>query len=115
MRKHLLSSVRCNVDFVSYNEEDMLYLTDTFPAACVAFELAISLKKTSVLFTSAPDEPYTDIDIYVDETRLGVVDTFSYLNSILSRDGHQDAEIVKNSEGHQGLWEIRKKRVYHAY
>ena len=45
----------------------------------VAFGLTISLKKTKVMFTPAPGEPYIEPNIMVNGTRLKVVDTFVYL------------------------------------
>ena len=66
---------------------------DRFSAAPTAFGLTISLKKTKVMFTIPPGEPYIEPNITVNDTRLGVVDTFVYLGSTISRDGSLDAEI----------------------
>ena len=82
-----------DADFVTHSEDDMQHIMDRFSAACISFGLTISLKKTKVMFTPAPGEPYTKPDIFVNNTRLDVVDTFVYLGSTLSRDGSLDSEI----------------------
>ena len=71
----------------------MQTLMDRFSEACTAFGLTISLKKTKVMFTPAPGVPYTEPNIMANATRLGVVDTFVYLGSTVTRDGSLDAEI----------------------
>lgn len=73
--------------------EDMQCIMDCFSSACDAFGLAISIKKTKVMFTPAPGAPYIEPNIYVKGNRLDVVDSFVYLGSALSRDGSLDAEI----------------------
>ena len=40
-----------------------------------------------------PGECYTEPNITVNGTRLGVVDTFVFLGSTISKDGSLDAEI----------------------
>jgi hypothetical protein len=82
-----------DADFVAHTEEDMQTLMDRFSKACIAFGLTISLKKTKVMFTPAPGEPYNEPNIMVNGTKLGVVDSFVYLGSTISRDGSLDAEI----------------------
>ena len=82
-----------DADFLAHSVVDMQYIMDQFSDACTAFGLEISLKKTKVMFTPAPGEPYTEPNIMVYGKKLGVVDTFVYLGSTLSRDGALDAEI----------------------
>ena len=82
-----------DADFVAHTEDDIQDLMDRFAASCTAFGLKISLKKTKVMFTPAPGEPYIEPNIMVHGTRLDVVDTFVYLGSTLSRDGSLDAKI----------------------
>ena len=82
-------------DFVAHSEEDMQTPMDRFSEACTAFGLTISQKKTKVMFTPAPGDPYTEPNIMVNclVNRLGVIETFVYLGSTISRDGSLDAEI----------------------
>ena len=82
-----------DADFVSHSSEDMQEIMDLFSRACDAFGLTISIKKTKVLFTPAPGDPYVEPNILVKGTRLEVVDTFVYLGSTISRDGSLDAEM----------------------
>ena len=82
-----------DADFLAHSLEDMQCIMDRFSASCTAFGLTISLKKTKVMYTPVPGEPYIEPDIMVYGKRLGVVDTFVYLGSTLSRDGTLDAEI----------------------
>ena len=82
-----------DADFVAHTENDMQHIMGRFSAACVAFGLTISLRKTKVMFTPAPGKPYIEPNIFVNGTRLEVVDTFLYLGSALSGDGSLDAEI----------------------
>ena len=61
---------------------------------CTAFGLTISLKKTKAMFTPAPGEPYNELNIVINDTRLDVVDTFVYRNgNTLSRNGSLETEI----------------------
>ena len=78
---------------VAHTESDMQLIMDHFSAACDAFGLTISIKKTKVMFTPAPGAPYSEPTILVNGDKLEVVDTFPYLGSTISRDGSLDAEI----------------------
>ena len=71
----------------------MQHIMDCFSSACKAFGLTISIKKTKVMFTPPPGTEYYEPSIYVEGVRLGVVNTFPYLGSTMSRDGALDAEI----------------------
>ena len=70
----------------------MLAIMDLFSKACTAFGLTISLNKTKVMFTPPPGHPYAEPNIFVEGTRLDVVDSF-VLGSTLSRDGSLDSKI----------------------
>ena len=80
-------------DLVAHSAEDLQVIVDLFSNACSDFGLSISIKKTQVMFTPAPGEPYAEPDIFVEGTRLAVVDSFVYLGSSLSRDGSLDSEV----------------------
>ena len=71
----------------------MQAIMDLFSKTCTAFGLTIRLKKTKVMFTPPPGHPYVELNIFVEGTRLDVVDSFVYLGSTLSRDGLLDSEI----------------------
>jgi hypothetical protein len=82
-----------DADFVAHTEEDMQAIMNLFSKACTAFGLTISLKKTKVMFTPPPGHPYVEPNIFVEGTKLDVVDSFVYLGSTLSRDISLDSEI----------------------
>ena len=101
-----------DADFLAHSEADMQIIMDNFSRACVAFGLTISLKKTKVMFTPAPGEPYIEPNILVNGTRLEVVDTFVYLGSTLSRDGALDAEIYARIQKAAVAFGKLEKRVW---
>ena len=70
---------------------------DIFCRACLAFGLTINLKKTKVMYTPPIGQVYDEPNITVEGNRLGVVDSFVYLGSTLSRNGSLDAEISKRT------------------
>ena len=101
-----------DADFLAHSEADMQIIMDNFSRACAAFGLTISLKKTKVMFTPAPGEPYIEPNILVNGTRLEVVDTFVYLGSTLSRDGALDAEIYARIQKAAVAFGKLEKRVW---
>ena len=101
-----------DADFLAHTEADMQIIMDKFSRACDAFGLTISLKKTKVMFTPAPGEPYAEPNITVNGTRLDVVDTFVYLGSTLSRDGALDAEIYHRIQKASVAFGKLEKRVW---
>ena len=101
-----------DADFLAHSEEDMQYIMDRFSHACTVFGLRISLKKTKVMFTPAPGEPYIEPNITVYGTRLDVVDTFVYLGSTTSRNGSLDAEIYSRINKGAVAFGKLEKRVW---
>lgn len=83
-----------DADFVAHSETEMQLIMDRFSDACDAFGLTISIKKTKVMYTPAPGDPYVEPSILVKGNRLEVVDKFPYLGSTISRDASLDAEIL---------------------
>ena len=79
--------------FLAYSQTDMQHIMNHFSQTCNVFGLNIGLKKAKVMFTPAPDEPYIEHNITVNNARLDIADTFIYFGSTLSRDGLLDAEI----------------------
>ena len=73
----------------------MQLIMDIFSRACLAFGLTINLKKTKVMYTPPIGQVYVEPKITVEGNRLGVVDSFVYLGSTLSRNGSLDAEISR--------------------
>ena len=84
-----------DADFVANTEEDMQLIMNIFSRACLAFGLTINLKKTKVMYTPPISQVYVEPNITVEGNRLGVVDSFVYLGSTLSRNGSLDAEISR--------------------
>ena len=82
-----------NANIVAHTEEDVQLIMDIFSRACLAFSLAINLKKTKVMHTTPIGQAYVEPNITMEGNRLGVVDSFVYLGSRLSRNGSLDAEM----------------------
>ena len=92
------------------SEPEMQQSMNKFSSACDSFSLTISTKKTEVMFQPAPRNAYSETSITVKGETLKVVESFSYLGSILSRsvliDNEVDARIAKASTT---FGRIRKK------
>ena len=101
-----------DADFVTHTEEDLQLLMDRFSSSCNAFGLQISIKKTKVMFTPPPGMPYTQPSIVVNGITLGVVDTFPYLGSMISRDGALDNEIFSRIQKASVAFGKLEKRVW---
>ena len=112
-----------DADFVAHTEDDLQLIVDRFSSSYDAFGLKISIKKTKVMFTPPPGLPYIKASIVVNGTALGVVDTFPYLGSTISRDGALDAEIFsciqkaskanwKHGSGQIGALPSRQKLLF---
>ena len=64
-----------------------------------SYDLTISIKRTEIVYQSAPGKPYKEPTITVEGQRLQVVDKFTYIGSTLSRlvqiDDEVNARIAK--------------------
>ena len=67
---------------------------DAFSQACAALGLTINLKKTVLMYQSAPGKTYIPPNIYVNGSKLKVVDRFVHLGSTLNSKNTLDNEIV---------------------
>ncbi|VDM04215.1 unnamed protein product [Schistocephalus solidus] len=67
---------------------------DLFAAACGNFGLRINTVKTVVMHQPLPNTLYTTAHINVNGAQLKSVDTFTYLDSNLSRSTKVDDEIA---------------------
>ena len=76
--------------FVTHTEEELQSLMDRFSKTCQDFGLTISIRKTNVMVQGA-DPP----NIYINGTKLDVVDQFTYLGSTITTDLSLDTEISK--------------------
>ena len=74
-------------------EEKMRKGVDQVSDSCDSYDLTISIKKTEVVYQSAPGKPYKEPTITVKGQRLQVVDKFTYLESTLSRVVHIDDKV----------------------
>ena len=82
-----------DADFVAHSEEDMQSIMNFFSVAYSQFGLTISLKKTKVMYTAPPAQPYSEPNIFVQGARLETVDTSVYHGSSIARDGSLDSEV----------------------
>ena len=78
-----------NAALTSHSEEGLQHLVDKLSHACKEFGLTISLRKTNFLAQGAGSPPI----ITIDNVKLEVVDTFTYLGSTASSSPSLDAEI----------------------
>ena len=99
-------------DLVANTEQDMQLIMDIFSRACLAFGLTINLEKTKVMYTPPIGQVYVEPNITVEGNRLGVVDSFVYLGSTLSRNGSLDAEISRRIVKASTAFGKLKKRVW---
>ena len=64
-----------------------------FSAAYTNFGLKINTKKTQVLHQPPPHHPYVEPPVTTKGEVSNVVDKFTYVGSVLSRDIHFDNEV----------------------
>ena len=69
---------------VTHSLEDLQEITSHFANAAKDFRLAISLKKTEVLYQPAPCSSYVEPTVLTDDTHLNPVTKFCHLGSIMS-------------------------------
>ena len=77
-----------------FRTEEIQRIVDAFANASSKFVLKINIKKTEVMFQSNSTTTMEE-GINVDETTLNPVKEFTYLGSIIARDGHIEAELQK--------------------
>ena len=126
---------------VATSLEEAQHLVDRFSAACKAFGLTISIKKTKVVHQPAPtpkqvhgvkqNQPvhnFPDLPIQVDGKNLKYAKTFTYLGSVVNSCASLDNEITNRisrascafGKLHTRLWNVRgislktKIQVYKA-
>ena len=74
-------------------EKKMQKSVDQVSDSCDSYDLTISIKKTEVVYNSAPGKLYKEPTITVKGPQLQMVDKFTYLASTLSRVVHIDDEV----------------------
>ena len=97
------------------SEPKMQFSMDKFSEACDNFGLAISIKKTEIMYQPAPCTPYHEPTITVKGQKLQAVKQFTYLGSTLSRAVNIDDEVnnrlAKASSAfgrlRTNVWELR--------
>jgi len=67
---------------------------DRLSSACDHFGLTISTTKTEVMYQPAPEREYSIPMFTINGQILQVVDKFTYLGSMLSRNVHIDEEVA---------------------
>ena len=92
------------------SETEMQQSMNNFSSACDSFGLAISTKKTVVMFQPVLRSAYTEPSITVKGETLKVVDSFPYLSTVLSRSVHNDNEICcQNCKGQCGICQTQNE------
>ena len=86
-------------------------MKDRFLAASVKFGLTISLKKTKLMYTPTPGESNDELNIFGNGIRLGFVDTFVYLGSVIARERKLDSEILRRIQKASTTFDKLQKRV----
>ena len=74
-------------------EKKMQKGVDQVSDSCDSYDLTISIKKTEIVYQTAPGKPCKEPTITVKGQRLQVVDKFTYLGSTLSRVVYIDDEV----------------------
>ena len=92
----------------SHSEAGLQRLVDKLSAACKEFGLTISLKKTNIMVQGAESSP----SIKIGDTRLDLVDSFTYLGSTMTSSTSLDAEISSRIAKAAGVMSKLKKRVW---
>ena len=114
---------------LSHSRTEMQHPMDTFTRACTALGMTINLKKTVVMYQTAPGKTYIPPSTYVYANKLKVADRFVYVGTTLSSKNTFDNEIAlricKASESFgrfdSRLWKRRgisvgtKLKVYKAF
>ena len=65
-------------------EEKMQKGVDQVSYSCDSYDLTISIKRTKLVYQSAPGKPHKEPTITVKDQQLQVVDNFTYLGSTMS-------------------------------
>ena len=78
---------------MAHTQFDLQHITISFAYAAHLFELIISLKKTEVLHYPAPRQAHSPPRIIIEGTELNVIQQFTYLGSVISRDATINKEI----------------------
>ena len=106
--------------FVAHTSQDLQTLLDRFTAACTAFGLVISEKKTVVLHQPVANQSITEEpEITLNGKKLDVVERFCYLGSYVSRNADMEAELNNRigratsclGQLRKRVWENRKLRL----
>ena len=97
---------------IAHSTEVIQRIVDAFANASSKFGLKINIKKTEVIFQ--PNSTITmEEDINVDETTLNHVKEFTYLGSIITSDGHIEAELQKRmSKASMSFGRLRERLWY---
>ena len=86
---------------------------DKFSQASNLFGLTINISKTEVLYQHAPNTNLEEPTITTDGTRLKKIESFKYLESIISNDAYLDKEIASRiSKASQALGRTQTRVLY---
>ena len=99
---------------IAHSAEEIQRIVDAFANASSKFGLKINTKKTEVMFQ--PNSIMTmEEDINVDETTLNPVKEFTYLGSIISSNGHIEAELQKRMSKASMLFGRLRERIWNNH
>ena len=79
---------------IAHSGEEIQRIVDAFADASSKVGMKINIKRTEVMFQSISTTTRENV-INLDDNTLNRVQEFTYLDSIIARDGHIEAEIQK--------------------
>jgi len=90
----------------------LMYIVDCFSRAAKAFDLTISLKKTEVLYQTAPQETCTHPKISIDDKTPNAVNHITKLGSMISNDATVDKDLDSRLSKASSPFSRLSKRVW---
>ena len=97
---------------LAHTVDDIQAITNAFARSAPRFGLAISLKKTEVIYQPKPGADYTDPTITIGNNPLTVTDKFTYLGSTISQNALIDDEISAQIGKASGSFGKLTKRLW---
>ena len=111
--KELMFADDCAI--AAHTEQDIQDLTDSFDSATSRYGLAISIKKTEVLYQPPPRAEHANPSIHIRGQQLKSVQSFRYLGSTLSSSATIDDEITHRISQANASYGRLRSRVFNDH